>query len=454
MGKVKRQRKQWRKIDTQDVEDHLEKSTREERQGLAVEGIPDADLFYVDKAPDHGTAAQEIKLPKKLQARQRITKAQAILAGAQQARPITTVTMKKKGKTPSLTAKSTSQAVVPSTKRKNKAMPAAAADLWDEEADAAAAYASKNDILASLPIPKKIRQTKEMKLQRPAPAIEIDAPGCSFNPDRELHQDAVAVAVAAEMKKIYDKDLEPTAPLAVVEYDPETDELAMLQVDAGEDDEEEHGEGSEDEEEALGRGARRNSCGGKTGLAKKKTHKDRNREMRRRGEDEEIARRKKEKKQRHDLSQLKTIKKDVDGILGDREERIRRRQADQAERNATEPPRLGKQKYVPLPVQVMTTEELREAGGSLRKLKPTATLATERFKSLERRGIIEPRRKAVKKGKKKIEFIHGERADKAKERQAAVDEARSEVQKLKKVSGVKIAGVKGGIKPKRKAGRK
>jgi hypothetical protein len=31
------------------VEDHLEKSTREERQGLAVEGIPDADLFYVDK---------------------------------------------------------------------------------------------------------------------------------------------------------------------------------------------------------------------------------------------------------------------------------------------------------------------------------------------------------------------------------------------------------------------
>jgi hypothetical protein len=31
------------------VEDHLETSTREERQGLAVEGIPDADLFYVDK---------------------------------------------------------------------------------------------------------------------------------------------------------------------------------------------------------------------------------------------------------------------------------------------------------------------------------------------------------------------------------------------------------------------
>jgi len=326
----------------------------------------------------------------------------------------------------------------------------AAADLWDQEANAAAAAASENDILSSLPIPKKIRRTKEMKLQRPAPAIEIDAPGCSFNPDRELHQDSVAVAVAAEMKKIYDKDLEPTAPLAVVDYDPETDELAILQVDAEEDEEEE--EDSEDEEEILGRGGSR----GKTSLAKKKTHKDRNRAMRRRGEDEQLARNRKQKKQRHDLSQLHHITKDVDETLADRKERILRRHADQAERIATEPPRLGKQKYVPLPVQVMTTEELTETGGSLRKLKPTATLAMERFKSLERRGIIEPRRKAVKKGKKKIEFIHGERAEKAKERQAAVDEARSEVQNLKKASGVKVAGakVKEGIRAKRKEGRR
>lgn len=31
------------------VEDFLEKSTREERQGLTVEGVPDADLFFEDK---------------------------------------------------------------------------------------------------------------------------------------------------------------------------------------------------------------------------------------------------------------------------------------------------------------------------------------------------------------------------------------------------------------------
>ena len=31
------------------VTDFLEKETREERQGLAVEGVPDADLFFIDK---------------------------------------------------------------------------------------------------------------------------------------------------------------------------------------------------------------------------------------------------------------------------------------------------------------------------------------------------------------------------------------------------------------------
>lgn len=81
MAKKKGNKRQWRKIDQhvgqhsslssllelqseqpcacsskqspclpQDVEDFLEKSTREERQGLAFEGVPDADLFFVDKA--------------------------------------------------------------------------------------------------------------------------------------------------------------------------------------------------------------------------------------------------------------------------------------------------------------------------------------------------------------------------------------------------------------------
>ena len=52
-----------------------------------------------------------------------------------------------------------------------------------------------------------------------------------------------------------------------------------------------------------------------------------------------------------------------------------------------------------MPVQVLTSGEVT---GSLRRLRPTPVLAKERFKSLQKRGIIEPRRKAQKKGGQKI----------------------------------------------------
>jgi phage gp29-like protein len=40
-------------------------------------------------------------------------------------------------------------------------------------------------------------------------AVEVDPAGCSYNPDHEHHQDAIAAAVAAEVQKQLDKELEP-----------------------------------------------------------------------------------------------------------------------------------------------------------------------------------------------------------------------------------------------------
>lgn len=48
MGRVKRQQKKWRQIDSQEVDDFLEKTTREERQGLVIDTLPNDDLFFVD----------------------------------------------------------------------------------------------------------------------------------------------------------------------------------------------------------------------------------------------------------------------------------------------------------------------------------------------------------------------------------------------------------------------
>ena len=67
-----------------------------------------------------------------------------------------------------------------------------------------------------------------------------------------------------------------------------------------------------------------------------------------------------------------------------------------AEKAASEPPRLGKARFRQDPVQVLLSEEVT---GSMRQLKASATLARERFKSLQKRGLIEPREVARQRGK-------------------------------------------------------
>ncbi len=60
--------------------------------------------------------------------------------------------------------------------------------------------------------------------------MEVDAPGCSYNPDRGQHQDAVAAAVAAEVRKGLDRELEARPPPRTVDWAPEADPLALLQA--------------------------------------------------------------------------------------------------------------------------------------------------------------------------------------------------------------------------------
>ena len=71
-------------------------------------------------------------------------------------------------------------------------------------------------------------------------------------------------------------------------------------------------------------------------------------------------------------------------------------------------------------VQVLLSEEV---SGSLRKLRPTATLTRDRFKSLQRQGIIEPRVAAKgRKQPKRVSYTQGERADNA---EAGMEEIRA-----------------------------
>jgi len=67
-------------------------------------------------------------------------------------------------------------------------------------------------------------------------------------------------------------------------------------------------------------------------------------------------------------------------------------QADVDDRQAREPPKLGRLRFTPQPTQVLATDEVT---GSLRKLKKVPVIARDRFKSLQQRGLIHVRRSSA-----------------------------------------------------------
>ena len=60
--------------------------------------------------------------------------------------------------------------------------------------------------------------------------MEVDAPGCSYNPDREHHEEIVAAAVAEELQKGLDAEMRSKGPPKRVSWQPEADPVLQLQV--------------------------------------------------------------------------------------------------------------------------------------------------------------------------------------------------------------------------------
>jgi nucleolar protein 53 len=391
----------------------LETKTREARLGPRVETLPDAALFTVDAAPQDVASGKEGKrMTRKELARSKLTRSQAIIQAAGKADPVGVQPYANK-KAPKGLVKSKKIVVVA---EEDKAVTVVKEGEYDLFAKGTEEFNLRNKSIVAV-------QTRKRRL-RNAPAVEIDAAGCSLNPDHEAHQDALAEAVAAEMRKQYDKELLPVAPpntIAWEDYE-HRGELERLLV---EDDDDEDGEASESDSdgEGVAAGAR---------LAKKKTIRDRNKQARNKSLQKELEIKRQEKKQRRDLQNLKQINGEVEEYEQDLNDRLERRRADMEELVNSQPPRLGKHRYKPMPVQVLTTEELQASGGSLRKLKPTNVLAVERYKSLQRRGIIEPRIRTVKTGKQKKYIIHSQGATKAQERQDEILKIRKQRKEMKK----------------------
>jgi hypothetical protein len=121
------------------------------------------------------------------------------------------------------------------------------------------------------------------------------------------------------------------------------------------------------------------------------------------------------------------------------------------EKAAIQPPRLGKHKFEAPAPEVLTSDQVT---GSLRQLQPCFLVTEDRFKALQKRGLIEPRKRAGQKQGRKVEYVSGERREKAEERQQEVREmtaARKKAAKAGSVAAVQglLKVVEGGVAKKK-----
>ncbi|XP_064999597.1 ribosome biogenesis protein NOP53-like [Musa acuminata AAA Group] len=365
MGKAakgsRKGKKAWRaNISTDDIDDYFEKSTKDALSGRtdAIASLPSNSLFYFDKST-------EIPAKRKIEKhKDKILHYESLLQKNPFVQPVPSSTLKK-------------------LKRKKKKVDTEKAQTQNasKAEDTSSKFFSLN--LAGEADAKTKKKHKACLI----PAVEVEPPGCSFNPPLEAHQDSLAQAVADEMQKIYKKELGPQpVPITVPGEVVAEDDKYFLEADDGNESE------MEEETDSI--------TNELPGQRKSKTKRVTRVELNRR------ARRKEQLKAEAEAKKMEILSKEIDSLpdiineiaMEDEEKNRRhmRRIIARQERLKSAPPRLGKYKFEPAPLQVLLTQEI---SGSLRKLKilGCCTLARDRFKSLEKRGLLVPQAKCIRR---------------------------------------------------------
>ncbi|KAK7276451.1 hypothetical protein RIF29_17590 [Crotalaria pallida] len=348
-------KKAWRaNISTQDIDDFIEKSTKDALSGGNLNSLPSDQIFFEDKS-------QDLAVKKKIEKhRQKVLHCDSLLQKNQFVLPVPSSTLKKSTKNRKAVSK-----IKDANQNGHKDDSSLAPDVFD-------LWGDKGTFLVY-----------NLKVSKPSliPAVEVDPPGCSFNPSFDSHQDTLATAVAEEMQKIYKDELGPEpVPLTVPGEAIPEEERYFLDVDDGSDDDGSNPENEGEHEDAA--------------LEKRpiKTKRVTRVELNKR------TRRKEQLRKEAEATKLKELSKEIDSIpkivqeieKEDKEKKKKhlRRQVAKQERLKARPPRIGKYKFEPAPVQVLLSEEIT---GSIRKLKGCCTLIKDRYKSLEKRGLIVPK---------------------------------------------------------------
>ncbi|KAL1568670.1 ribosome biogenesis protein NOP53 [Salvia divinorum] len=359
-------KKEWRaNISTEDIEDYFEKTTKDALSGGSLADVPSDSLFFLDKSRD-------LSVKRKIEKnREKVLRCNSLLQRNPFIKAIPSSTQNKK-----------------KSKRTGKAVPTAV----DEDAAQGSLKAESAHYSGVLDLWEEKGGVKAKIKKKPKtciiPAVEVEHPGCSFNPHPESHQDTLARAVADEMQKIYQHELGPQPiPLVVPGEAIDEEYKYFLEADAdeGTDDDEQNESQADDGDVDAEKSSQK---------TKRVTRVEFNRRVRRKEQLRIEAEARKVKGLSKDIDSLPEIMQEIAKEDEEKHKRHLRRIVAKQERLKARPSRLGKYKFEPSPLQVLLTEEKT---GSLRQLKGCCTLVRDRYKSLEKRGLIIPSKKGSRR---------------------------------------------------------
>ncbi|XP_031983061.1 ribosome biogenesis protein NOP53 isoform X1 [Corvus moneduloides] len=265
-------------------------------------------------------------------------------------------------------------------------------DIWGEHNPLDAPLAGQD--------PWYLQQTKKMRVQRPArlqakpsplPPVEVIGQGGSYNPPFQEHQDLLLRALEVETRRTREEE-KVERRLKVTEEPPSEEAVLREQLQGLLEEEEEEEE--EEQEENRDPPRKREQPG-------RKTEKQRRKEKEQREKAAGRARSRLASQRLQGLFRLRSLRR----ALLQRDSELRRRRLLRERRRLqreTAPRRLGRLRYEDPGPEVQLSEELPE---SLRSLRPEGNVLRDRFKSLQRRNMIEPRERAKFKRRYRVKYV-------------------------------------------------
>ncbi|CAB3983536.1 Hypothetical predicted protein [Paramuricea clavata] len=375
----KKSKRSWRKhVDITEIEEHLDEVRRQERTGGVISLKRSEELFYVDKDNDEiENEAGESKVSKVLTGKKRKLK-----------------------KDDNSDESSDDEARTAAIKnRKNRTQKTGVYDLWASTSNdnSKEDEAVENEHYLKMTKKKAVKQPKTAyKVRSTAPALAVCHPGASYNPTFEDHQTLLHAACEVEIMK--EKEIEKIKRQLAL---PSEEELAKLpsweeEMSQGLFGEESDGEGGEDSDDGDDDESGTMLPAG--GSKERKTAKEKRKANERKKEEQSSKLQRKEKVKENEVFRVKSLKKLMKKDAEKTKERQEKKQKKLVEASS-KPQRLGRQKFEEMNIEIQLTDEV---SGSLRNMKPEGNLFEDRFKNLQRRNIIEPRRPVMPHRKYKL----------------------------------------------------